>query len=316
VKSKELKVGLFSAMALIMLYYGFDFLKGRDFFDSTNKYYAIYENVDELTKSSQVLVNGFAVGRVSNIRIMQERQNKVLVELEIDSEIKLGDSTRAILNSDFLGTKSIVLDIGKVVVPLEPKDTIIAELPIGVLDQLTASAAPVADNLQTTLRKLNTVLDNLANNSQALDSIFHNFQKTPILLNNTIGKQSANVDSLTMALRKTSEHLNETMLAFRPVIKNMQVFTDSLKRIEMNQTLVKTQKAVEDFSAIVKKLGDGDNTASKLLTEDSLYVNLNKLLVSVDSLARHFDSNPRDFLKPLGKSQKKIEKERADRNKK
>jgi phospholipid/cholesterol/gamma-HCH transport system substrate-binding protein len=46
------------------------------------------------------------------------------------------------------------------------------------------------------------------------------------------------------------------------------------------------------------------------LTEDSLYVNLNKLLISVDSLARHFDAAPRDFLKPFGKSQKKLEKER------
>jgi phospholipid/cholesterol/gamma-HCH transport system substrate-binding protein len=84
-----------------------------------------------------------------------------------------------------------------------------------------------------------------------------------------------------------------------------------LKRIEMNNTLIKTQKAVSDFSEIVAKLSKGDNTASKLLTEDSLYVNLNKLLVSVDSLARHFDNSPRDFLKPLGKSQKKLEKERT-----
>ncbi len=39
-------------------------------------------------------------------------------------------------------------------------------------------------------------------------------------------------------------------------------------------------------------LNAGDNTASKLLTEDTLYVNLNKMLKSIDSLANHFNKNP------------------------
>lgn len=297
-------------MALVLLYFGFDFLKGRDFFANTSKYYAIYDNVDELTKSSPVLVNGFAVGRVSNIRILQERQNKVLVELEIDSDITLGDSTRAILNSDFLGTKSILLDIGRITVPAEPKDTIRAELAKGVFDLVTETAEPVADNLQTTIRKLNTVLDNLASNTQELDSIFRKLHRTPTLLNATLTKSNEKIDELSLSLKTTSESLNQTLAELQPTVRNLRVFSDSLKRMQLNQTMLKTQKAITQFSEIVAKLGDGDNTASKLLTEDSLYVNLNRLLISVDSLARHFDSAPRDFLKPLGKSQKKLEKER------
>lgn len=297
-------------MALIMLYYGFDFLKGKDFFDNTSKYYAIYDNVDELTKSSPVLVNGFAVGRVSNIRILQERQNKVLVELEIDSDIALGDSTRAILNSDFLGTKSILLDIGKVTIPVEPKDTIKAELAKGVFDLMTETAEPVADNLQTTIRKLNTVLDNLTNNSQELDSIFRNLQRTPVLINRTLLNSNAKIDELASSFKVTSEHLNATLAELRPTMQNLQVFSDSLKRMKLNETMLKTQEAVTQLSQVVARLNSGDNTASKLLTEDSLYVNLNNLLINVDSLARHFDSAPRDFLKPFGKSQKKLEKER------
>ena len=309
-KSKEFKVGLFSAMALVLLYFGFDFLKGRDFFENTNKYYAIYNNVDQLTKSSPVLVNGFAVGRVSNIRIMQEMDNKVLVEIEIDSDIQLGDSTKAILDSDFLGTKSILLDIGIVTTPREPKDTIRAELAKGMLDIVTESAEPVASDLQSTIRKLNLVLDNLANNSQELDSIFRNLQRTPALLNSTISNSNTKIDELTASFKLTSEHLNETLTELKPTMRNLKIFTDSLKRMQLNQTMVKTQQALTKLSELVDKLGSGDNTASKLLTEDSLYVNLNKVLVSVDSLARHFDSSPRDFLKPLGKSKEKLDKER------
>jgi phospholipid/cholesterol/gamma-HCH transport system substrate-binding protein len=310
--NKEFKVGLFVALALVLLYFGIDFLKGKDFFERTHKYYAIYDNVDQLQKANPVLVNGFAVGRVSNIRIMQERQNKVLVELDIDSDVVLGDSTRAILDSDFLGTKSILLVIGKVTTPRQPKDTIRAEVAKSMLQTISSTAEPVADNLQTTMRKLNTVLDNLSMNTQHLDTIFRKFRTTPDKLNATLTNSSARIDELTITLKATTEHLNQTLVDLRPTVKNFQVFSDSLKRIELGKTLSKTQQTLGKLNETLAQLHKGDNTASKLLTEDSLYVNLNKLLQSIDTLAKNFNDNPSHFLSPLGKSKKKIEKDRKD----
>lgn len=308
--NKEFKVGLFVAVGLVLLYFGVDFLKGRDFFETTHKYYAIYDNVDQLQKANPVLVNGFAVGRVSNIRIMQERQNKVLVELDIDSDVILGDSTKAILDSDFLGTKSILLSIGKVTTPKQPKDTIIAEVAKSLIQSLSATAEPVADNLQTTIRKLNTVLDNLAKNTASLDTLFRGLKNTPSHLNRTLSKSAEKLDELTITIKTTTEHLNQTMVDLKPTVKNFQVFSDSLKRIQLNKTLVKTQATMNSLNETLAKLNKGDNTASKLLTEDSLYVNLNKLLMSLDTLAKNFNESPSQFLGPLGKSRKKIERER------
>lgn len=318
--NKEFKVGLFVALALVLLYFGIDFLKGRDFLETTHKYYAIYDNVDQLQKANPVLVNGYAVGRVSAIRIMQERDNKVLVELDIDSDIVLYDSTRAILDSDFLGTKSILLVIGPPINPKQPKDTVIAEVAKSILQTISSTAEPVADNLQTTIRKLNTVLDNLARNTASLDTLFWSIKGTPQQLNKTLAKSSEKLDELTAALKTTTLHLNETMVDLKPTVKNFQTFSDSLKRIQLNKTLLKTQQTMSTLNETLAKLQKGDNTASKLLTEDSLYVNLNKLLLSLDTLAKNFNNSPSQFLGPLGKSRKKIERERkaaaAERNQK
>ena len=60
--SKEVKVGLFMILAIVMLYFGFNFLKGIDFLSSDHKYYAIYKNVDKLTESNQIFLNGCAGG--------------------------------------------------------------------------------------------------------------------------------------------------------------------------------------------------------------------------------------------------------------
>lgn len=309
-KNKEFKVGLFAAITLVLLYFGFNFLKGIDFFSTTNKYYVIYDNIDELAVSNPVLVNGFAVGRVSHISIMQKRQNKVLVELMIDSDIKMGDSTQAILNSDFLGGKSILLSIGKVTTPLKPKDTLIAVVAKGMLDLLSETATPVADNVQTTLRKFNIILDNLTKNSQQLDTIFLRLQATPLLLNRTLATANGSIEELAISFKSVAGNLNGTLTELKPVVTNFKIFSDSLKRMELNQTVRETKQTVEKLNAMMDKFGEGNSTIKKLMTEDSLYVNLNKLLMSLDTLAHHFDNNPKHFLAPLGKSKNKIDRDR------
>lgn len=309
-KNKEFKVGLFIAMGLTLLYLGFNYLKGVDFFSSTNKYYAVYDNVDQLAVSNPILVNGFAVGRVSNIRIMQERQNRILVELEIDADVILGDSTKAILNSDFLGVKSILLNIGKVTNPLKPKDTVLAEVAKGMLDVISETATPVADNMQTTLRKFNLIIDNLTKNSQQLEVIFSKLLVTPDLINETLRQTNGKMDDVSGSFKEVALNLNSTLNELKPTLANFRTVSDSLRQIEINETITKTQLALTQLNETLIKLNKGDNTAGKLMTEDSLYRNLNHLLMRLDTLAKHFDNNPRHFLAPLGKSSKKIQRDR------
>ena len=77
--SNEVKVGIIGVVGLVFFYLGSNFLKGIDFFSPVNKYYAVYENVDGLIVANPVIVNGYTVGRVSNIRILQNQENRILV---------------------------------------------------------------------------------------------------------------------------------------------------------------------------------------------------------------------------------------------
>ena len=295
-------------VTITLLYFGFNFLKGIDFFTTSNKYFVVYHNVDKLTESNQVFLNGYAVGRVSHIQI-EQRKNRVLVELDINSDIVLTDSTVALLNGELLGGRFIQLNVG----PgerLKPKDTIRSEVAKGVMD----FAEPVATNLQTTLKNLNTILDALARNTKRLDTIFIRFQTTPALLNRTLNTANSNIGELSTTFKDVAANLNGTLTELKPTLSNFKTLSDSLKMIELNGTINKAQTSLTRLNETLSKLSKGDNTASKLLTEDSLYVNLNKLLQSVDSLANHFNQNPKHFLAPLGKSQKKIERELKKQN--
>lgn len=302
--SKEFKVGLFMIVAITFLYFGFNFLKGIDFFSTSKKYYAIYHNVDGLTESNQVFLNGLAVGRVSDIQIQQSK-NRVLVELDIESEIIITDSSVAMLNGELLGGRFIQLEMKGGGKTLQPKDTIQAEVAKGLMDFVTQNAGPVRDMLQN----LNTILEALARNTARLDTMFIRLQDTPALLNSTLRSANTNMNNLSANFSSVTGNLNATLDQLKPTLANFKTLSDSLKMMRLNGTLNRAQESLTKLNQTLDRLNKGDNTMSKLMTEDTLYVNLNKLLLSLDTLAKHFNENPKHFLGPLGKSKRKIERD-------
>ncbi|MEO5600491.1 MAG: MlaD family protein [Cyclobacteriaceae bacterium] len=306
--SKEVKVGLFMISAIALLYFGFNFLKGIDFFSSSNKYYAIYKNVDKLTESNQIFLNGYAVGRVSEI-IIQQNKERVLVELSIESDIVVYKTSVAVLNGELLGGRFIQLIVGKSDDILQPEDTIRSDVAKGLADFITENAEPVAANLQTTLRKLNSMLDTLNKSAVMLNEIFAGLSSTPRLLNSSIMSLNGKVGEMSGKFQEVGTSLNSALGDLKPTLENFKTLSDSLKRLQLNGTINKAQQSLTKLNETLTVLNRGDNTASKLMTEDTLYVNLNKLLMNLDSLASHFNENPRHFMAPLGKSRKKIEKD-------
>jgi phospholipid/cholesterol/gamma-HCH transport system substrate-binding protein len=144
--SKEVKVGAFMVISIATLYLGFNYLKGIDFLSGSGVYYVVYDDVLGLQVSNSVSVNGFSVGRVSNISLMQERGNKVLVELDVQQDIELNDSSVAFLDVGLLGGVSIILEVGESETKIQPGDTLQARLDKALVDLLKESALPVADN--------------------------------------------------------------------------------------------------------------------------------------------------------------------------
>jgi phospholipid/cholesterol/gamma-HCH transport system substrate-binding protein len=245
---------------------------------------------------------------VSRIQI-QQRLNRVLVELDINSEIELTDSSVALLNGELLGGRFIQLIVNRGGNILKAKDTINSDVAKGIMDFFQQNAEPVATNLTITLRNLNTILEGLARNTKRIDTMFLRLQNTPAILNKTLNSANSNIDGLSESFRSVAGNLNGTLEELRPTLSNFRTLSDSLKMMQLNNTVNKAQQSLTKLNDALSQLSTGDNTVGKLMTEDSLYVNLNQLLNSVDSLARHFNTNPKHFMAPLGKSQRRIERD-------
>ena len=312
--SKEFKVGLLAIVSITILYFGFNFLKGIDLFKETNNYYALYENIDGLTASNPVIINGLSVGRVSNIQILQKKGNLVSVEMSIDSKIDLKEGTVArLINTDFLGSKAIELILdGSSQVIYDDGDTLKSEVDAGITEFLKQSAGPVADNIGTTITRINAILESFQGNSEKINATLANIEKMTENVTRNLPFMEEKYYVLMDNLSKNSQELNEVLIALKPVLANAAQVTDSLKTLELSKTLGKTQLMLDNLNTNLVSLKEGNGTMGKLLHDDSLYVYLSHTARDLDRLLVDLQENPNRYVQfsMFGKKDKSEKEEK------
>ena len=65
--NNETKIGLLAIVGIVLLIFGFNFLKGKSFFKKERHIYAVYQDAQLLNKSNPVVINGVQVGNISNL---------------------------------------------------------------------------------------------------------------------------------------------------------------------------------------------------------------------------------------------------------
>jgi phospholipid/cholesterol/gamma-HCH transport system substrate-binding protein len=292
--SKELKVGILAIVSMAILYFGFKFLKGIDFLASTNTYYALYDNISGLPLSNPVTVNGLTVGRVNAIRILQERDNVVLVEMHLGEDILLPQGTNAMLvNLDFLGSKAIELHLADNADRMhQDGDTLRSEIEQGLESFLKENAGPVADNLSATIENLNSLLATFNRNSERFDSILKNVDGITATLDKELPGMETRIDTLLTGFNKNSEQLSEILEGLKPVVAKADQVADSLTAMELNATLLETKRVMQALAANLEMMKEGEGSMGKLMTDDSLYIHLSNTARDLDKLLVDMRENP------------------------
>ena len=308
--SKEVKVGLIGVIGLVFFYLGSNFLMGIDFFSPVSRYYAVYENVDGLIVANPIIVNGYSVGRVSDIRILQNRDNKILVSMDIDKDLIIGINSKATLSSnDFLGSKAIVLSIGDINSPINEGDTIMSEI-AGGLSELLEKATPITDNLGVTISRLNDILASLRGSGDMITTTLDNLNNVLTNTNDLIDNNEETITTTLENLNSLTDDLSKKLSDIDPIIKGANDMISNLNRVDFENTFNQIDILLTSMNGVFDDIESGEGgTLSLLLSDDSLYNNLNKTAFDLDKLLQHINENPKHFFAPLGKSRKKIERD-------
>lgn len=296
--SKEFKIGLITVVAGALLYYGFNYLRGSDIFSPTIRYYVVYPNVSGLKVSNPVFLDGLPVGRVSGFQL-QQKQKRIVVALDIEKNVFVSDlDTAKLANDGVFGGKAVILDAHPSANPLAAGDTLKSD--IG--EDLLTTFEPVADNLNTTIIKLNLLLDQ--------------FNRTDIKgLVDTLKYSTGTITSKVneIEVQPSLDHLNSLLASFEQrseqlegVLASSKQLMDSINSLPLGESVTKLNQSMDELRKMMLALQSEEGTVGKLINNDSVYNNLNKLLADLDELVIHFNHYPKDFLKPLGRKNKKL----------
>ena len=107
--TKEVRIGIAGIVALCVLVYGINWLKGIHMFQPSSYFYAKFQNVNGLTKSSPVFADGVRVGIVRDIEYDYVNPGNVIVEVELDTELRIPKGSSA-----ELGPENVLASVSKI----------------------------------------------------------------------------------------------------------------------------------------------------------------------------------------------------------
>lgn len=288
---KELIIGLCVLIALLVLFFGINFLKGVNLFKAANYYYATYTNAAGLQQSAPVTLDGFKVGQVREINYDYANPGHVKVELSVDRELRIPKGSEAVIEQDLLGTATVVLHLSDAKEYEEVGATLLSHTQKGMLDNVTSTVMP---QLGSTFAKIDSLLVNL----------------NALVADPALAKSVGRLDAITLNLEVTLRQLRASAGALPPVIKNVDGLTSNLNTVSSDLAVVsgKLKEAPVDslmnnitsISANLKELSatlNNPDSSLGLITHDrELYDNLNNCAASLDSLLIDVKKNPKRYI--------------------
>ena len=156
---KEVRVGAVMILSLAVLVWVINFLKGNDIFKKHRTFYGKYESVDGLAVSSKVLVNGFKVGKVTNI-FLCKNQEEIIVVFDVDNNaLTIPKNTVAkLISEDYFGTKAVSLIIGDTNVVAENKDTLTTSAQSSLTDEVNKQVLPIKRKAESLISSVDSVV--------------------------------------------------------------------------------------------------------------------------------------------------------------
>ncbi len=264
--TNETKVGVLAAVAITILIVGYSFLKGNNVFSNEKEFYAKYAQVEGLQVSKPVLVNGFQIGRVSELTLLPDGQ--ILAQFQINPEYAIPKNTIARLEStDLLGGKAIVFELANSNEYLQEGDTLNANIQKNIMDQF-ASIARTLETLEGTTRKVDAL----------------------------VGSQSNHIASIVANLESISENFKNNNSKITSVMNNLDKITDEVARANFTQTIKNADKAVADMQLIVSKINTGEGSLGMLINDKKLYSELSRSAENLDKLMIDLKANPKRYV--------------------
>lgn len=283
--TKEVKIGLGFAIALALLFWGINFLKGVNLFTPTNHYYLKYERLDGLVVSNGVFIKGYKIGQVRTIEYDFTQPVPFTVDIMINKDIKLPKGSVAYLfDESMLGGKGINLILNENSNIHNSGDTLTTAIDGGIITSLT----DMIPTVNQTIQHIDSLVVSATGliNSPALNTSINNIQSATSKLNATMTKING------MMNREFPRIIN----SIDTITYDLRVISGSIKEVDVIDIIQSVDSTILNIKQFTERLNDPNGTIGLLTTDNGLYKELTSTMTSANNLLIDLKANPKRYV--------------------
>ncbi len=297
----EVKIGIIVIATMAFIFWGINFLKGKNILNRSDTYYAVFEDTQGIDVSAPVLINGYKVGMVSNVKFEKGRLDKIIIAFTVDDKYPIPKKSVVELHSaDIMGTKALR------VLPSEAEDyhnygdTLISEIQKDMIASLTDELMPLKSRTESAIEEIDSLISSLnyvldTKTSDDLKNAINNLSLVSSGLQKQLGPEG-DLNQTFRSLNLISRKLSDNRSRLDTIFANFQSISDSVAQAQIGNMIESINTTFNESSLLLEKINRGEGSLGLLSTNDSLYHNLNSSIESLDILLEDLNKNPKRYV--------------------
>ena len=287
-RSTRIKTGIWTVAILVLLVLSYMWFTNRLSIKSQQDLRVLFSDVMGLEVGDKIMYRGMEAGRIKSVTL---HEDGILVSGRININIRPPKGSRFMIEDSLMGSKSLLIIPSTDSEYLDLTQIQRGEDPIGMMNLISTAS----------------------NSLNKLDKILHDFDSETGLLRqgaNLLDDASSAVKSTELNLQDVKTEISNTLRSLDQLTRRVDEFiaqnqSDLEESIAMAPTAInKLNSGLDSLDALSSKLNsslnalkDGQGTAGKLLTDDELYIGLQRSIEKLDALIEDVKANPKKYLK-------------------
>ncbi len=286
--TKEIRIALVAIVGILIMYFGINFLKGINLFSSNSYYYMTFDDIQGLGASTPIYADGYKVGTVDAVEFDYSQTGPIRVKADIDKNLRIPMGSQAEIEKDLMGNLQV-----NILLANNPRERIEAGgvIPGAVNAGALGKAADMIPEIQKMLPKLDSILAsvNALLADPALAATLHNVQT----ITNNLTVSTRELNTLMAGLNKQVPGMINRA---NGVLDNTNKLTSNLASLDVQGTLDRVNKTLENAQEFTDKLNSNKGTLGLLMNDTQLYDNMNATMRNADSLVVDLKQHPKRYV--------------------
>ncbi len=296
---REVKIGAIAIVALALLFWGVNFLKGKKIFSKYVSFYVVLDETQGLAATSPITLNGIKVGQVEKVSFHPDGSGRVLVKSDIESfKVRIpANSTALVRKPALVGEMEIAIKLGDSQMFIQTGDTLASVFVPSITDEISSQFGPIKEKVENLLLQVDSVFEGLNKmlDKENIESISKSLQNLSAITQ-SLAKSAPRIDALMASGEQVMGYLRQSSSDVSVAVKNFSTISTQLAEANLGQTLDMASKSLKSFNILLEKIQSSEGSLNLLLQDKDLYNNLKQSTLQLELLLEDLRKNPKRYI--------------------